>query len=106
MSGSSHQRNTDPLIFEMHGMIKELCVTVKDHIKRDEEIQAQHHTRMVDVEKDLKPVVEFHKSAQTVGDWLKWVAKYMSIPALTGLGIGAWAWFKVAVSHVSAVAHP
>lgn len=92
------RRGVDPLIVETHGLVKEMAQLLKNHIERDEEVQGRHLAMLESTADKLAPVVEFHKSAQTVGDGIKWALKYMSIPVLSGLGLGAWAWFKMVLS--------
>ena len=84
------RRGIDPLILDMHSMLRSLVQEMKDHVKEDDKA----HSKLDDVEKRLIPVEDFHGSMKTAGKVA--VAALVGIPTISG---AIWAWLKSAFDH-------
>lgn len=80
------RRAVDPLIVEMHGMLKTVVQKLDDHIEVDE----QAHQRLEKVDERLRPVEDLLRTAKSIAKPLALIGT----PIFLGIGAAVWAWFK------------
>lgn len=91
-----NRRVTDPILFEMHGMLSALSQQLADHTKQEDKLFEAQHKLNDETDARIRPL-------EILGSNLGTLWKFLLIfitPSVLGLGAGIWYGFRYLATYV------